>query len=76
MADGVVKLAWTCGLAVGATYWQTVDIYESDECGCEFETEHEIEEVEERIASAICPKCGGELNMRDDAPDIIPITGK
>jgi len=69
--DELVKLRWLCTNFVGQPYWQTVDIYECDECGCEFETEEDAEEVKEKLCTAICPRCGAQQDMRYDDPEVI-----
>lgn len=66
-----VKVRWTCANAVSAPYWQTVDIYESDECGHEFETEEDREEFKEGLCSAACPRCQQELSQKIDNPEIV-----
>lgn len=66
-----VVLRWYCGHYVGPCRWHGTDAYEPDECGTEFDTREDPEEVENEDASATCPKCGAELNMRDDEPHII-----
>ena len=64
-------LKWHCGLYIGSPKWRGTDYCEPDECGMEFETEEPCEEIEQMICSTKCPKCGGELNMQDDEPEIL-----
>ncbi len=73
--DDMVCLKWYCGLYVGSLKWHGIEFFEPDECGNEFETEECIEEVEDKLCSAVCPKCGGILTMRDDDPHIVDKIG-
>jgi len=69
--NDIVRLKWFCSYAIGSPYWQNVDIYECDECETTFETEECVEEVEEGICQAECPRCHQILNMEEDAPEIV-----
>lgn len=70
VADATVTLKWRCACAVGAPYWQTIDIYECDECGHEFETEENREDYLAGLCSTSCPKCTQELSQRTDDPEL------
>ncbi len=68
-----IKVRYYCGNAVGAPYWQTVDIYESDECGEEGVAEVLLEDWEQDAAVVECPKCKGEiLQEYDGALEFVP----
>ena len=56
-----VRVAWTCPNAIGAPYWQSMDSFESDECGFKFETTEDRDAVAEGLRLAICPRCKGEV---------------
>jgi len=64
-----VKVAWSCGLYIGAPYWkQGFDwTLEPDECSEEFETIEDVQDWIDDCCMAICPKCGQELHQSDHA---------
>lgn len=55
------KFRWTCLAPVGQPYWQGTEVFESDECGAEFETEE--------ADFVTCPECGSELHCDYDTPE-------
>jgi hypothetical protein len=62
MAEDRVLLIVSCGMAVGPPYWQTVDVYESDECPWDGYIWCDREEFEECGFPHIhCPRCTQEL---------------
>jgi len=76
--DGLIKmvtLRWKCQCAYGAPYWQTLDIFESDECGAEIETEEHPDEVDQQLCSVECSRCHNILNQHDDSPEIVKPKG-
>jgi len=66
-----MKFLWLCGHYVGPPQWRFSGdwVFEPDECGEEFETEHTEEELEEEVITATCPKCGAELTLDLDWPE-------
>lgn len=68
--EPTVKVHWYCGYYVGPMKWQSLDIYEPDECGMEFDTLVGESEWDEGEAKATCPKCGAILNQSDDLPSL------
>lgn len=65
-------LHWTCTRYVGPAHWKFSGdwIFEPNECGEEFSTVHDQEEIDEQFICVTCPQCGGELNIDADCPRI------
>ena len=64
-----MRVSWHCSMTVGITSSAYGD-YEN-ECDCDFETDVDEEDWQDNYASAICPKCGGELLQDYDEPQIV-----
>ena len=64
-----MRVSWHCSMTVGITSSAYGDF--ENECDCDFETDVDEEDWQDHCASAICPKCGGELWQDYDEPEIV-----
>ena len=63
--NDTIKVKWYCGCYVGPPKWQSLDIYEPDECEAEGEIEVERRDWEERCVETVCTRCGALLIQQD-----------
>ena len=70
VVENEIVISWYCGYGVGPYKWVYSGdwVHERDECGNSFETTVLLEDFKNESCFAICPKCGAELNQKDDCP--------
>jgi hypothetical protein len=76
--NGGYPVVWVhvvCGCYVGRYKWQTLDVYEPDECSYEADIRVDADSFADHCASITCPKCGSELHQDDGNMELIDAPG-